>query len=104
MGIRCYQVEDGRQVVIEVTGRFDFRLHREFWAAYEGAAAARRYVVDLRQASYVDSSALGMLLLLRDHAGGDRLAVSINAGTPALRTLQLAGFEALFSVLTDEAS
>ena len=104
MGIRSFHEEAESKVVIEVEGRFDFQLHREFRAAYEGIMGAKRYMVDLRQATFVDSTALGMLLLLRDHAGGDRLAVSITAGTPALHTLKLAGFDALFSVLADDAS
>jgi len=104
MGISSYHDEAARKIVIKVRGRFDFQLHREFRAAYEGIMGAKRYVVDLRQATFVDSTALGMLLLLRDHAGGDRLAVSITAGSPALNTLKLAGFEALFSVLADDAS
>ena len=62
------ELED--ELVINVAGRFDFSAHLDFRNAYEDLERRpQSYAVDLADATYLDSSALGMLLLLRDHAG-----------------------------------
>src|SRR5688572_830521 len=66
--------------VIRLTGRFDFSGHREFKHCYEAALeepSVRRIDVDLRAVEYLDSSALGMLLLLREQADARSLPVSL---------------------------
>ena len=63
---------DGQKLTISIKGRFDFGRHQEFRESYEKLdRKPESIVVDLKEATYLDSSALGMLLLLRDHAGGD---------------------------------
>ena len=62
--------EEGN-AVIRLKGRFDFSTHREFRAAIEQAmqeSYTRKIRVDLGGVDYLDSSALGMLLILRDRA------------------------------------
>jgi anti-anti-sigma factor len=62
-------------------------------------AQARSYVLDLEQVTGMDSSALGMLMLLREHAGGDRAEIRIvNASADLRNTLRIAGFDKLFTV------
>ena len=61
-----------RQLTIGVEGRFDFRVYDSFRNAYADVGdSVEKYVIDLAAAEYMDSSALGMLLLLREFAGGD---------------------------------
>ncbi len=68
---------------IRISERFDFSVHREFRQAYKDrAAGAVRYVVDLQGTNYMDSSALGMLLLLREHAVGMAQSTGGNVGSP----------------------
>lgn len=83
---------------LKVLGRFNFACYREFHDAVAGAAPAR-FVVDLSQAEYLDSSALGMLLLLRDKVNGDtrRVALMGSKGQPA-EVLRLANFDKLFQM------
>jgi anti-anti-sigma factor len=77
---------------------FDFTVHRAFHDACLGERKpSRSYVVDLGEVSSMDSSALGMLLLLREHAGGDRAEIRIvNADTALRGTLRVAVFDKLF--------
>lgn len=91
---------DGGELIIRVTGRFDFSAHQEFRDAYELLPEQpRRYCVDLRDTSYLDSSALGMLLLLRDHAGGDNAVVElINCNADVRKILTISNFEQLFTI------
>jgi anti-anti-sigma factor len=44
-----------------------------------------KFVVDLTRASYLDSSALGMLLLLREHVGGHPGSVRIAGSSEEVR-------------------
>ena len=88
----------GSCLTIHVEGRFDFNCHQQFRRAYEGAAApVTEYVVDLRGTEYIDSAALGMLLVLRESAGS--ATVRITNSRPAVRKiLQIANFNTLFSI------
>ncbi|HEY9199758.1 MAG TPA: STAS domain-containing protein [Gammaproteobacteria bacterium] len=90
---------DGRAVTIRVGGRFDFSLHRDFREAYRAHPRGLSYSVDLSATEYLDSSALGMLLLLREHAGGDQARVEIRGVGPDVRKLlEIARFDRLFSI------
>jgi HptB-dependent secretion and biofilm anti anti-sigma factor len=100
MPLACNVSPDGKTVRISVGQRFDFNNRREFRDAYEKAKMPNaEYVIDLRDTHYMDSSALGMLLLLRDFAGGDRARISIvNANTEIRNTLDVSNFERLFKI------
>lgn len=90
---------DGTTLTISPDGRFDFKMHREFRNAYASAAGARHYVINLSRTDYLDSSALGMLLLLREHAGGDRADIRILNCKPDVYTVfQIANFHKLFTL------
>jgi anti-anti-sigma factor len=55
--------------------------------------------VDLSDTTYLDSSALGMLLLLRDYAGGDSARIVIeNCNNDVRRILSISNFEQLFNI------
>lgn len=100
MSITSQPSEDGRELVIYIQGRFDFSTHQAFRDAYQTVnVTPRRYVVDLKDATYLDSSALGMLLLLRDHAGGDDADIRlVNCNADVRKILSISNFEQLFRI------
>ncbi|EMP55874.1 STAS domain-containing protein [Marinobacter koreensis] len=100
MSIQTRLADDGETLVISIEGRFDFSTHQAFRDAYEhGESGVHRYVVDLTDTTYLDSSALGMLLLLRDYAGGDSARISIeNCNSDVRRILSISNFEQLFAI------
>jgi HptB-dependent secretion and biofilm anti anti-sigma factor len=100
MAITSTVSADGVQVTIYIQGRFDFSSHQEFRNAYEKLTKTpSRFRVDLQGTSYLDSSALGMLLLLRDHAGGERADIEIvNCSQDVKKILLISNFEQLFSI------
>lgn len=100
MAITSTVSPDGNQVTIYIQGRFDFSSHQEFRGAYERLTPAPSlYRVDLQGTSYLDSSALGMLLLLRDYAGGDQSNIQILNCTPDVKKILLiSNFEQLFHI------
>ena len=87
---------------IRLTGRFDFSGHREFKHCYEAALnepAIRQIDVDMKDVQYLDSSALGMLLLLKEHADAQALPVSLlNCGGMVKEILDVANFGVMFSM------
>ena len=100
MGINTTVTETGDKVTISVTGKFDFQLYDEFRASYADTTGnGVEYVVDLSNTEYLDSSALGMLLLLREHAGGESSNIEITQASPEVRKiLDVANFGKLFSI------
>jgi anti-anti-sigma factor len=91
--------EDGQELTIKIRGRFDFAAHQGFRSAYEETKDVSRFIVDLQGANYLDSSALGMLLLLRDHGGGERADVRlINCNDDVLKILAISNFNKLFRI------
>lgn len=92
--------DDGSVVVIKVPRRFDFSVHKDFRDAYRDTAGKGvSYRVDLSETEYMDSSALGMLLLLREHAGSDAADVTLVQPNVAVRkVLEIANFDRLFVI------
>lgn len=85
---------------IQVANRLDFAARDAFRHAADAATAApqvRKIVVDLRNTAYIDSAALGMLLILRDKAvaAGKTVAIASVPGT-VRDILRIANFEKLF--------
>lgn len=94
-------IEGGRSS-LSLSGRFDFHSHREFRVAYEKAleeAAVNEIEIDFSAVDYLDSSALGMLLLLREKAEaiGKSVVLSGLKGT-VKQVLDIANFGKLFAI------
>jgi anti-anti-sigma factor len=86
-------------LTITINGRFDYSCHKMFKEAFTSVTTAASYDVNLADVSYLDSSALGMLLLLRDHAGGDRAQVRLlHANEAVIDILKIANFHRLFNI------
>lgn len=91
---------DNNALTIRVHERFDFSVHKHFRDAYQRIAIPpRSYIIDLAETEDMDSSALGMLLLLREYAGGERAEIHIVNCKPALQhILSIVGFGDLFTL------
>jgi anti-anti-sigma factor len=91
---------DGSVCTIRVSGQFNFNVYQQFRDAYRDVGAEdKRFVIDLAGTDYMDSSALGMLLLLREFAGGERADIEITSCRPEIRKIfRIANFERLFRI------
>lgn len=90
--------QQGQQVVIAINGRFDFNILQEFRDAYSDMNGSEySFVVDLAQTDYIDSSALGMLLNMKNHLGSEDCAIEIRNCQPNLmKIFTIAHFDKKF--------
>lgn len=98
--IRSEYHDDKHELTIYIGGRFDFRALNDFRDSYEKAGViVNKYTVDLEESEYLDSSALGMLLTLRDYAGGDNADINIvNTPEDIKRILFITKLDSLFDI------
>ena len=99
MGVEV-QIDD-KVVTISLMGSFDIGCYEAFNESYKPymSQAENVFIVDMQNATYMDSSALGMLLLLRDRTGGDKSRVIItNVGESVMEILKIANFDQLFNI------
>jgi len=70
------QSKNGDEVTVSVAGRFDYRIYDSFKASFSNINEESKTVnVDLSETEYMDSSALGMLLMLREPTGTGGLII-----------------------------
>lgn len=89
---------NGKVLTISVIGNFSFELQDAFRASYE-SGGMERYIIDLEHTEYMDSAALGMLLMMREMVGGDNADITLqNCGQDIRVILKVANFEDLFTI------
>jgi anti-anti-sigma factor len=99
MAVNVTESEDRSEITIHVAGRFDFSCHQEFMAAYTGyPKGEKKYFVDLESTEYMDSSALGMLLQLREYSRDGNGVSLINPNNGVREILRIANFDKLFPI------
>lgn len=89
-----------RSARVVLSGRFDFKVYRDFKEAYATLldnGAVREIEIDLGKVDYMDSAALGMLLLLKERADSRPITL-VNAYGVVSRLLEVANFDRIFSV------
>ena len=95
--------KDGCCVVLQLVGRFDFNSHREFRVAVEPLednAGLKSVTIDFSEVEYLDSSALGMLLMLRDKMIATKKDVTLSGVHGNVKqVLDIANFGKLFSII-----
>jgi len=100
MGISVNVSGDNKSAIIKVNGRFDFSLHNEFRKSYKDVVmTSGQYLVDLSGTDYLDSSALGMLLLLKEQADSQSSSVILTGFTDEIKEiLVIASFDKIFTL------
>lgn len=92
----------GAVAKMEMSGRFDFNMHRAFREAYDpvlSKGGIQSLEIDMGRVEYLDSSALGMLLLLRERAQTARVSVVLcRPSSAVMQILEIANFNKLFGI------
>lgn len=90
-----------RSARIIMSGRFEFDLHRDFKNAYSpllNNAVVREIEIEMSKVDFMDTAALGMLLLLKDRAerAGKRVSL-LNASNMVLQVFEISNFSKIFN-------
>ena len=92
----------GSVATIQMDGRFDFSAHRSFKEAYDPPLQQQGITaleVNLAGVAYMDSSPLGMLLLLRERAQAVGKEIVLRQPNPTVtQILDIANFGKLFTI------
>ncbi|WP_136415268.1 MULTISPECIES: STAS domain-containing protein [Oxalobacteraceae] len=92
----------GSKAVIALNGRFDFSTHSEFSDCYSSTIANPLVTdidVDLASVDYLDSSALGMLLLLSERAKiANKSVALVNPNEMVAQVLERVSFSRIFTI------
>ena len=87
----------GEKVTVFVDGSFDVSAFKDF--CQKNLTDTNRFVIDMKDACYMDSSALGMLLLLREKTAGDKKRITlVNVSDSVQSILEIAQFHKLFVI------
>lgn len=85
-----------------LSGRFDFHAHGDIKVIKEAAEAsggARTLILNLAGVDYIDSSALGMLLLLKDRVDVAKKGLILRGANNVVgNILSVAKFEKIFTI------
>ncbi len=99
MGLEVYIHENENLIRIVADRKFNFASARDFRNAYRNNPGNMCYIVDFKNTQYMDSSSLGMLLILREHAGDTKHSVKLINCMDALKSLlQAVRFERYFEI------
>jgi len=101
MPVTSELTENGGTITIKVNGRFDFAVQNEFRDCYYNVNDGQdaKFIIDMSGTNYMDSSALGMLLMMREYLGGNDANISIsNTSADIKNILTVANFQSLFSM------
>jgi len=100
MGISVTKDSSSNVVTIVIAGRFDFSMNSDFRKILSDPdSSGGSYNIDMGGVDDIDSSALGMLLLLREKAGGDSANIKITRCRPdIIEMLKMANFQTMFNI------
>lgn len=91
-------VEERGSIRIQPGRRFDFSCHGKFREASAQVGPGSEVVIDLGETTYMDSAALGMLIVLGEKVGGTKRVRLANASGQPRDVLKLANFQNLFLI------
>jgi len=100
MNVKKRTFDDRKKIELTIDGRFDFSLHQHFRDSYADCKENNvEFILNLSETTYMDSSALGMILLIKDHAETYNGKVVISKPNEAVsKILEIAQFHRLFTI------
>ncbi|HIA07878.1 MAG TPA: anti-sigma factor antagonist [Chromatiaceae bacterium] len=99
MSISAQISSAGNEHTFSISGHLDVSSYPDCRQVLGQGDPACRSVIDLSQAEYMDNSALGMLLLMREKVGGDTARIAIVVKNPEIKKiLEVANFQRIFEL------
>ncbi len=100
MEISTHISSDNSEVTISICTSFDIHVYQEFSRAYKDVnLPGAKYIIDMAKTEFIDSSGLGMLLLMRERLGGSDTDIRILNCRPEIkRTLESVNLHSLVQI------
>ncbi len=99
MNITKKKSNNDNEVTFCLPEKFNFQIHTEFRELYETERESKTLILDMHKTQYMDSSALGMMLQLKEFADSNKSSVRVkNASSNVLQILRIAHFDKLFVI------
>ncbi len=100
MAVESCLSENNTVLTLFIKGIFDIKSHKSFSTAYSNTVSKDvKIFIDLKEMEYLDSSGLGMLLVLREKAGGSEADIKIiNASSQVKEIFKMANYHLLFTI------
>ncbi len=93
---------EGQAITVRMEGRLTFEHHQSFKTTvypFLEEEGVKEVIIDLGGVTYMDSSSLGMLLLLRERAETKSIKVALRRPSPSVTTiLKVVQFDRLFEI------
>ena len=93
---------EGSRARLVLNGRFDFNSHMMFNQTTDSLLrepGIKELELDFDQVKYIDSSAMGMLLLLKERAKGASKSITLlNCKGSVAQVFELSNFRRLFTI------
>jgi anti-anti-sigma factor len=101
MGVHSSYIENKRLYSIIIDQEFDYSTYKDFKAAYEQLPIEAKYLeLNLQNTSHIDSSALGMMLLMNQSVHKQIAKIDvINTNPSVLKVFQISHFNKIFNIV-----
>jgi len=86
MSVSKKERSDKSELIISITGTFDFNCVQDFRASYSNGEKYKSYTIDMSNVDHIDSSALGMLLNMKKSVG-EGVVISISNCKPNIKKI-----------------
>ena len=78
MVVEARLINADEEMVISVRGHFDFTIANDFRNCYRNDPPKKKYTIDLTGVEFIDSAAIGMILLLREFTENKSIISVVN--------------------------
>jgi HptB-dependent secretion and biofilm anti anti-sigma factor len=96
--VTCERQDD--KLTFRIIGSFNYAIGSELKKLANRQSKASEYIIDLRAVTYINSSAFGVMLILREMFGADEDNLSlVNASPEIKKMLNVVKFETIFKVV-----
>jgi len=100
MSVETNISDDGKTLTIKLSGKLDISLHKTFSDSYKDKiGSVSKVILDMADVEHVDSSGLGMMLVLRERLGGDETKIDIvNVSPGVAKIFKITNYDKLFNL------
>jgi len=95
--------DDGKKLTLILPEKVDYTLHGELYISYKDKFdLVTKVVLDFKKVNRIDSSGMGMLLILKRFFGGDDADINIINTNPYIKKKIISiNFQTLFNIISD---